>query len=115
MIRAMHKEAAARITRRSVESLENLGKTIAPLSYDVRDYAKLGLLHKLLHVDSPENPSQQEIQTVRDELIAAIEDARNSPRDLSNRLQSKEARETRKASILTRAMLEAQWAEEPAN
>jgi malonate decarboxylase gamma subunit len=115
MIHAMHKEAAARITRRSVESLENLGKTIAPLSYDVRDYAKLGLLHKLLHVDSPENPSQQEIQTVRDELIAAIEDARNSPRDLSNRLQSKEARETRKASILTRAMLEAQWAEEPAN
>jgi malonate decarboxylase gamma subunit len=115
MIHAMHKEAAARITRRSVESLEKLGETIAPLSYDIRDYAKLGLLHKLLHVDSPENPSQQEIQHVRDELIAAIEDARNSPVDLSNRLQSKEARETRKASILTRSMLEAQWAEEQAN
>src|ERR1700722_17738520 len=113
MIHAMHKEAAARITRRSVESLEKLGETIAPLSYDIRDYAKLGLLHKLLHVNSPENPSQQEIQKVRDELIAAIEDACNSPVDLSNRLQSKEARETRKASILTRAMLEAQWAEEP--
>jgi malonate decarboxylase gamma subunit len=115
MIHAMHKEAAARITRRSVESLEKLGETIAPLSYDIRDYAKLGLLHKLLHVNSPENPSQQEIQHVRDELIAAIEDARNSPVDLSNRLQSKEARETRKASILTRSMLEAQWADEQAN
>src|SRR6202789_4130361 len=115
MIHAMHKAAAARVTLRSVESLEKLGETIAPLSYDIRDYAKLGLLHKLLHVDTPENPSQQEIQNVRDELIAAIEDARNSPVDLSNRLQSKEARETRKASILTRAMLEAQWAEEPAN
>ena len=44
----MHKEAAARITRRSVESLEKLGKTIAPLSYDVRDFAKLGLLRELL-------------------------------------------------------------------
>ncbi|WP_158789765.1 biotin-independent malonate decarboxylase subunit gamma [Granulicella sp. L46] len=115
MIHAMHKEAAARITRRSVESLEKLGETISPLSYDIRDYAKLGLLHKLLHVDSPDNPSQQEIQHVRDELIAAIEDARNSPVDLSNRLQSKEARETRKASILTRSMLEAQWADEQAN
>jgi malonate decarboxylase gamma subunit len=115
MIHAMHKEAAARITRRSVESLEKLGETIAPLSYDIRDYAKLGLLHKLLHVNSPENPSQQEIQHVRDELIAAIEDARNSPVDLSNRLQSKEARETRKASILTRSMLEALWADEQAN
>jgi malonate decarboxylase gamma subunit len=115
MIHAMHKEAAARITRRSVESLEKLGETIAPLSYDIRDYAKLGLLHKLLHVDSPENPSAQEIQNVRDELIAAIEDARSSPVDLSNRLQSKEARETRKASILIRSMLEAQWAEEQAD
>ena len=115
MIHAMHKEAAARITRRSVESLEKLGETIAPLSYDIRDYAKLGLLHKLLHVDSPENPSAQEIQNVRDELIAAIEDARSSPVDLSNRLQSKEARATRKASILTRSMLEAQWAEEQAD
>jgi malonate decarboxylase gamma subunit len=114
MIHAMHKEAAARITRRSVESLEKLGETIAPLSYDIRDYAKLGLLHKLLHVDSPENPSQKEIQNVRNELTSAIEDARNSPVDLSNRLQSNEARETRKASILTRAMLAAQWAEEQA-
>src|SRR3984885_7086315 len=111
MIHAMHKEAAARITRRSVESLEKLGKTIAPLSYDVRDYAKLGLLHKLLHVDRPEKPSQQEIQDVRDELIAAIEDARNSPVDLRNRLESKEALETRKASILVRTTLERQWTE----
>jgi malonate decarboxylase gamma subunit len=111
MIHAMHKEAAARITRRSVEDLEKLGKTIAPLSYDIRDYAKLGLLHKLLHVENPENPSDQEAQNVRNELIAAIVDARNGPVDLRNRLQSKEAIETRKASILVRAILEAQWME----
>jgi malonate decarboxylase gamma subunit len=111
MIHAMHKEAAARITRRSVASLEQLGKTIAPLSYDIRDFAKLGLLHKLLHVEAPDNPSREEIQRVLDELIAAVADARNSPTDLSNRLQSKEARETRKASILTRTMMEAQWIE----
>jgi malonate decarboxylase gamma subunit len=111
MIHAMHKEAAARITRRSVENLEQLGKTIAPLSYDVRDFAKLGLLHKLLHVEGPDNPSREETQRVRDELIAAVADARNSPTDLSNHLQSKEARETRTASILTRTMMEAQWIE----
>jgi malonate decarboxylase gamma subunit len=111
MIHAMHKEAAARVTRRSVESLEQLGKTIAPLSYDIRDFAKLGLLHKLLHVEAPDNPSPEETQRVREELIAAVADARNSPTDLGNRLRSKEARETRKASILTRAMMEAQWVE----
>src|SRR5882724_1750376 len=64
MIHAMHKEAAARITRRSVESLDKLGKTIPPLSYDVRDFAKLGLLYKLIHVENPAKPSRQEIQNV---------------------------------------------------
>jgi malonate decarboxylase gamma subunit len=109
MIHAMHKEAAARITRRSVESLEKLGKTISPLSYDVRDFAKLGMLHELLHVNDPDHPSDDETQKVRDKLLAAIEDARRGPLDLGNRLESKEAHETRQATIRTRALLESQW------
>jgi biotin-independent malonate decarboxylase gamma subunit len=111
MIHAMHKEAAARITRRSVEELDKLGTTIAPLSYDIKDYAKLGLLHKLLHVEDPEKPSMEEIQSVQTELIAAIFDARSKPVDLRSRLESKEALEMRKASILVRAKMEAQWRE----
>src|ERR1700678_3692845 len=55
MIHAMHKAAAARVTLRSVEELEKLAKKIVPMSYDIRDYAKLGLLYKLLHVENPEN------------------------------------------------------------
>lgn len=109
MVHAMHKEAAARITRRSVESLEALGKNIAPLSYDIRDYAKLGLLYKLLHVENPEAPSATEILSVQGELIEAIEDARNSPVNLRCRLESAGAVEMRKASIQTRNLLEAQW------
>jgi biotin-independent malonate decarboxylase gamma subunit len=109
MIHAMHKEAAARITRRSVESLEKLGKAIAPLSYDVRDFAKLGLLHELLHVRDPDHPTDESTRTVRDALLAAIEDARQGPFDLSSRLQSPQARETRQATLRTRALLESQW------
>jgi malonate decarboxylase gamma subunit len=112
MIHAMHKEAAARITRRSVSDLEKLGRTIAPLSYDVKDFAKLGLLHKLLHVEDPDHPSERETRKVREELLAAIEDARRGPRDLRNRLESKEALETRKATLRTRALIESQWREE---
>ena len=112
MIHAMHKDAAARITRRSVASLEKLGQEIPPLSYDVRDYAKLGVLHKLLHVQNPDNPGERDTRQVRDELLAAIEDARRGPFDLSSRLKSQEARQTRKASIRARALLEAQWREE---
>ena len=111
MIHAMHKEAAARITRRSVESLEKLGRSISPLSYDVRDFAKLGLLHELLHVKDPDHPGEEETQKVRDKLLAAIEDARRGPSDLGNRLDSQEARATRQATIRTRALLESQWRE----
>jgi biotin-independent malonate decarboxylase gamma subunit len=111
MIHAMHKEAAARITRRSVESLEKLGKSIAPLSYDVRDFAKLGLLHELLHVNDPDHPTDETIRQVREALIAAAADARKGRFDLSNRLESQAARETRQASIRTRALLESQWHE----
>ena len=110
IIHAMHKEAAARITLRSVAELEKLAREIAPMSYDIRDYAKLGLLHKLLHVDNPENPTPQEIHDVKGELVSAIEDARKSPVDLSNRLESREALETRKASLRVRSALAEQWA-----
>src|ERR1700722_15016017 len=109
MIHAMHKEAAARITRRSVESLEKLGKEIAPLSYDVRDFAKLGLLHEMLHVNDPDHPTDESTRVVRNAVLAAIEDARKGPFDLGNRLQSPQARETRQATLRTRALLESQW------
>jgi hypothetical protein len=81
------------------------------LSYDIKDYAKLGLLHKLLHVENPAKPSAHEVLAVKNELIAAIADARSKPVDLSNRRESAEAFKTRKASILVRAKLEEQWRE----
>jgi malonate decarboxylase gamma subunit len=109
VIHAMHKEAAARITRRSVAALEELGREIAPMSYDVRDYAKLGLLYKLLHVDDPLHPTAADIEAIRHDLIDAIQDARRGATDLSNRLQSDAAKQTRKAGIAVRAALEAQW------
>jgi malonate decarboxylase gamma subunit len=112
MIHAMHKEAAARVTQRSVVELEKLGKKIVPMSYDIRDYAKLGLLYKLLHVENPEKPSEEDVQKVKDELVGAIADARSGPHDLRNRLESKGALEMRKASLLVRSKLEAQWAEQ---
>jgi malonate decarboxylase gamma subunit len=109
VIHAMHKEAAARITRRSVAELEQLGHEIAPMSYDVHDYAQLGLLHKLLHVNDPQHPTAADIQAVRLDLIDAIQDARRGATDLSNRIQSEAAKQTRKAGIAIRAALEAQW------
>ncbi|MBV8140737.1 MAG: biotin-independent malonate decarboxylase subunit gamma [Verrucomicrobia bacterium] len=112
LIHAMHKEAAARVTRRTVAQLDKLAETVPPLSYDVRDYAKLGLLYKLLQVANPQNPGASDISLVRGELIAAIQDARKGSRDLRTRLDSEGARSARKASRLARARLEEQWKEQ---
>jgi malonate decarboxylase gamma subunit len=109
LIHAMHKEPAARITRRTVAQLEALAKSVTPLSYNVRDYAKLGLLWKLLHISNPEAPSADEISLVRNELCTAIADARKGPFDLRSRFDSEDARTARKASRLIRARLEEQW------
>lgn len=111
MIHAMHKEAAARITRRSVAELEQLGHEIAPMSYDIKDYAKLGLLHHLLHVTDPMRPTQADVLAVKQALIDAIADARQGPTDLSPHLVSDNAKKTRKATIAVRALLEKQWLE----
>jgi malonate decarboxylase gamma subunit len=109
LIHAMHKEAAARVTRRTVAQLDQLAETVLPLSYDVRDYAKLGLLYKLLHVANPENPIAEDVSLVRGELIAAIQDARKGSRDLCGRMDSESACIARKASRLARARVEEQW------
>jgi malonate decarboxylase gamma subunit len=108
-IHAMHKEAAARITRRSVSDLERLGHQIAPMSYDIRDYAKLGTFHKLLHVNNPIEPTESEIVAVKQAIADAIDDARTGVEDLGNRLNSPAAKETRKASRTVRALMEKQW------
>ena len=109
LIHAMHKEPAASITRRTVAQLESLAKTVTPLSYDVRDYAKLGLLYKLLPVSNPEAPSADEVSLVHNAIAEAIADARKGPTDLRNRLESEAAQTARKASRLIRARLEEQW------
>jgi hypothetical protein len=62
-----------------VTELEELAKKIAPMSYYTRDYTKLGLLYKLLHVENPEKPSAEDIRNVQNELIWANAHARSGP------------------------------------
>ncbi len=108
MVHAMGKQAAARVTRRSVAELEKLGETITPMAYDIRSFGRLGLLHKLLTGVNADAPTAADIDLVRSELAAAIDDCRGS-RDLSSRLASPAAQKTRAASIEVRRRLAEQW------
>ncbi|WP_248320066.1 biotin-independent malonate decarboxylase subunit gamma [Caballeronia sp. Sq4a] len=108
-VHAMGKEAAARVTRRSVESLDALGDTVLPMSYKMSAYAKLGLLHELIEGVNADAPSQADIERVKASLAAAVADARGGPRDLSNRLASADAKRTRAASVEVRRRMREQW------
>lgn len=108
-IHAMHQAAAARITLRTVDELNELAKTIIPMSYDVEDWAKLGFCDGLLTVANADDPSLEDVETVRAAIEDAVQRARVGPRDLSNRLDSDAAVSTRTASRRIRDVLAQQW------
>lgn len=106
MVHAMGKEAAARVTLRSVEDLERLAAEVPPMAYDIASFATLGLLWKLVDVQNADNPSASAVATVRRVLEAALDNIRcDSMHDLRSRLGG----ENRRASSLVREKLRAQW------
>jgi malonate decarboxylase gamma subunit len=109
MVHAMGKQAAARVTRRSVAELEMLGETFAPMAYDIRSFARLGLLHQLISGVDADTPEQTDVERVRAELLRAIADTRGGTHGLASRLSSPAARESRAASIEVRRRLAEQW------
>jgi malonate decarboxylase gamma subunit len=109
MIHAMGKKSAARVTRRSLEELSDLARQSAPMAYDVRTYAQLGILHRLIAEVNADAPAEADLTRVRDALAEAIADTRRGPADLSSRWQSAAARTTRKATLEVRRRLAEQW------
>ncbi|WP_035818462.1 biotin-independent malonate decarboxylase subunit gamma [Janthinobacterium sp. RA13] len=106
MVHAMGKASAARITLRTVAALEALAASIAPMAYDIGNYATLGLLWQTLQVAQPDDPSAQDTAAVDACLQAALSDIRADPqRDLSSRLGAPH----RQASAKVREVLGQQW------
>jgi malonate decarboxylase gamma subunit len=109
MVHAMGKEAAARVTRRSVEELDVLGETIIPMSYSMASFGKLGLLDELIEGVDADAPNAAQVARVHDVLARMVSEARADRRDLSHRLQGEAAQRTRAASIEVRKRLAQQW------
>jgi hypothetical protein len=79
------------------------------MSYDIHDYARLGLLHQLLHVEDADHPSPATVAQVQKSLLGAVADARAGSTDLGNRLTSQGAREMRRAGLAARELMQQQW------
>ena len=110
MVHAMGKQAAARVTRRSVAELEMLGETFAPMAYDIRSFARLGLLYS---ADLRRRCGRTAAGGCRS--ACARSSSARSPRcapaaaGLARRLASPAARVSRAASIDVRRRLAEQW------
>lgn len=110
MVHAMGKASAARITLRSVEALTALAESIAPMAYDIKNFASLGLLSASLAVQHPDTPDQIGLDAVRrclQQMLVSI--AEEVQHDLSGRLDAPH----RQASKRVRELLRQQWNREP--
>jgi len=105
-VHAMGKASAARITLRSVEALEQLAARVPPMAYDVRNYASLGLLWRLLTLDNADAPTGADLAQVRETLLAALADIQaTADRGLTGRLDAA----NRAASRRVRELMRDQW------
>ncbi|EKT63570.1 biotin-independent malonate decarboxylase subunit gamma [Providencia burhodogranariea] len=105
MIHAMGKESAARITLRSVESLEKLASSIPPMAYDIANYSTLGLLDRLMNIDDPDNAKPFDVTQVREAIAESIEKNQQQGNDLSHRLGAA----NRQSSSQVRERMRAEW------
>ena len=110
MVHAMGKAAAARVTLRSVADLERLAQEIPPMAYDIASFASLGLLWKLLKVQSADAPGASDVDTVQTALAAALADIAADP---SRGLESRLGAPLRNASSEVRKRLREQWNAQP--
>jgi malonate decarboxylase beta subunit len=108
-VQVMSKQSAARVTRRSIEELDEVAGKVAATAYDIRSFATLGALHSLLEGVQAHSPESRDFKLVKSALKDAITEARESARDLSVRLQSEQARASRSLSIMVRRRMAEQW------
>ena len=105
-VHAMGKAAAARVTQRSVDSLERLAADVPPMAYDIASYASLGLLWRLLRVGDADRHDTAGVDAVRTALLEALADIRiDRKRGLHGRLGGR----NRQASATVRDRLRASW------
>jgi len=106
MVHAMGKAAAARITLRSVDEIEQLAARIPPMAYDIDSYARLGLTWDTLDITAIDAPTAADIAHVNASLKCALADIAQDP---TPDLRSRQGGEHRQASRRVRELLRGQW------
>lgn len=110
LVHAMSKQSAARITKRTIEELDEAAKKVPSMAYDIKSYSTLGTLEELVSGIDGDAPEKKDIDLIEEKIKSAISVTRRSKiTDLSNRLTSQHARTGRAAGIKVREALQEEW------
>lgn len=110
LVHAMSKQSAARITKRTIEELDEAAKKVPSMAYDIGSYSTLGSLEELVSGINAAKPKAEDVENIKEKLSKAIKVTRGSGiTSLSNRLTSEKALVVRAAGIKVRNRLKEEW------
>ncbi|WPC40471.1 biotin-independent malonate decarboxylase subunit beta [Clostridium sp. JS66] len=110
LVHAMSKQSAARITKRTIEELDEAAKKVPSMAYDIGSYSTLGSLEELVSGINADKPKTEDVENIKEKLSKAIKVTRTfGITNLSNRLTSEKALEGRAAGIKVRSRLKEEW------
>jgi biotin-independent malonate decarboxylase gamma subunit len=105
MMHVMSPQSIARITRRSVATVEKLSTSVLPMSYSIADAYRLGIVNTLIHGVCVEAPTVEDLNDVRAHLAEALSTPRREgsiSSDVSDNI-------SRKATETVRRDMRDQW------
>lgn len=109
-IQAMSKASAARITQRSIPELEEATEHVPAMAYDIKNYAKLGALYKLVPDVSSWDANDAAVSEVEQIINEAITSTKKHSTDLHYRYENSVAITSgRKATNEMRKAVFDQW------
>jgi malonate decarboxylase beta subunit len=112
-VHVMSEISVARVTRRSPEQVMALARIVPSTARDVRSFAALGGINLLVKASDPDEPHAQDIESVRDEILKAIERTRTFGNEARTWIGSHSGRDSRAMSRRVRQELESQWNKKP--
>lgn len=109
-VQVMGKKAAARITRRTIDELDEMAKAVPATAFDGRSFATLGAVAESISPEKPSDPTTDDVSIAVGALARQVQDIRDSDdRTLALRLRSEAAATGRELSIRVREQLNSQW------
>lgn len=105
----MSKKSAAKITKRSADDLDSAAAAVPAIAYDIHSFNCLGAVRALLKLENHDQPTEADLEVMKENIVKGIADSRANGNSLKNRLETENAAKWRKLSIDIRKNMKENW------